>query len=163
MKPLDRFLAALGPENYWPSGEGYNARCPVPGHRHGDADPSLTVSEGTTAVLARCHIGHTIEEIAGAVGMKVADLFVRNDQQLRRAKLPVATKNSESGEMSGDLFRPAVVSPACTHCSRNSSHGSPVGFAAASNWSLRSLRSGINSPSCAASVPDAPSFLRSIA
>ncbi|MFZ0679443.1 MAG: hypothetical protein WAN07_17225 [Candidatus Binatus sp.] len=75
----------------------------------------------------------------------------------------VPTKNSESVEKSGDLFRAAVVSPACNLCSRNSSHGSPVGFAAVPNWSLRSLRSGINSPSCAASVPDAASFSRSIA
>src|SRR5277367_4045574 len=34
-------------------------------------------------------------------------------------------------EKSGDLFRSAVMSPACSHFSRNSSHGSPVGFAAA--------------------------------
>ena len=42
----------------------------------------------------------------------------------------VPTKNSENVEKSGDLFRSAVMSPACSHFSRNSSHGSPVGFAA---------------------------------
>jgi hypothetical protein len=43
----------------------------------------------------------------------------------------VPTKNSEGVEKSGDLFPSAVVSPACIHCSRNSSHGSAFGFAAA--------------------------------
>ncbi len=36
------------------------------------------------------------------------------------------TKNSENVEKSGDLFRSAEMSPACSHFSRNSSHGSPV-------------------------------------
>ena len=36
-----------------------------------------------------------------------------------------------SVEKSGDLFRSCVVSPACAHSSRNSTHGSAVGFAAA--------------------------------
>ena len=43
----------------------------------------------------------------------------------------VLTEKSEGVEKSGDLFRSAVVSPTCTHSSRNSSHGSLVGFAAA--------------------------------
>jgi hypothetical protein len=44
---------------------------------------------------------------------------------------PVPTKNSEGVEKSGDLLRSAIMSPACSLFSRNSSHGSPVGFAAA--------------------------------
>ena len=89
--PLERFLAALGPENYWKNGEGYRARCPVPGHQHNDANPSLSVSEADNGtVLARCYIGHTIEEISAAVGMKVSDLFVRNGKQTHHAKLTVA-------------------------------------------------------------------------
>jgi hypothetical protein len=54
--------------------------------------------------------------------------------------MPVPTKNFKSVEKSGDLFRSAVVSPACIHSCRNSSHGSPVVFAAALNWSVVALR-----------------------
>src|SRR5208337_1646694 len=79
------------------------------------------------------------------------------------AERGVPTKNSEGVEKSGDLFRSAVMSPACSHLSRNSSHGSAVGFADAQNWSSRSLRSATNWPSCAVSGPDAPSFSRLIA
>ena len=43
----------------------------------------------------------------------------------------VATKKAEWVEKSGDLPKAAVVSPTCSHSIRNSSHGSPVGFAAA--------------------------------
>jgi hypothetical protein len=54
---------------------------------------------------------------------------------------PVPTKNSESVEKSSDLSCRAVVSPACSQTSRRSSPGSLVGFAAARNWSSRSLHS----------------------
>lgn len=42
----------------------------------------------------------------------------------------VPTKNSENVEKSGYSFSSVVVSPACNHSSRKSSHGSSVGFAA---------------------------------
>jgi len=42
-------------------------------------------------------------------------------------------------EKSSDLSCPAIVSRACSHSSRRFFHGSLVGFAAARNWSSRSL------------------------
>ena len=75
---------------------------------------------------------------------------------------PVPADNSESIEKSSDLSYPAVVSRACSHSSRSFFHGSLVGFAAARNWSSRSLRSATNSQSCVASVPAAPTSPRSI-
>jgi len=50
------------------------------------------------------------------------------------------------------------VSRACSHSSRRFCPGSLVGFSAARNWSLRSLRSATNWQSCVASVPAAPAL-----
>jgi hypothetical protein len=76
---------------------------------------------------------------------------------------PVPTENSESLEKPSDLSCPAVESRACSHSSWRFFHGSLVGFAAARNWSLRSLRSATNWQSCVANVPAAPGSPRSIA
>jgi hypothetical protein len=75
----------------------------------------------------------------------------------------VSTKNSGSIEKPSDLSRPAVVSPACSHTSRSFFHGSLVGFAAARNWTSRSLRSATNWQSYIVSVPAALGSPRSIA
>jgi hypothetical protein len=53
----------------------------------------------------------------------------------------VPTENSGSIEKSSHLSCPAVVSRACAHSDRSFFHGSLVGFAAARNWSPRSLHS----------------------
>ncbi len=63
--------------------------------------------------------------------MRASALVIVDVRGKNSAQMAVLTKNSEGVEKSGDLFRSAVVSPACTHSSRNSSHGSPVGSAAA--------------------------------
>jgi hypothetical protein len=69
-------------------------------------------------------------EIAGLDSLDLHQLRARW-KLLYEIEAPVPTKNSEGVEKSSDLFRSAVVSPACTHSFRNSSHGSAVGFAAA--------------------------------
>ena len=74
-------------------------------------------------------------------------------------EIPVSTENSESKQKSSDLSCPAIVSRACSHSARRFFHGSLVGFAAAWNWSSRSLRSATNWQSCIASVLVAPSSL----
>ena len=72
----------------------------------------------------------------------------------------VPTENSESMEKSGDLSCPTVVSRPCSHSARSFFHGSLAGFAAARNWSSRSLRSATNWQSCIASVPSTPDSQR---
>jgi hypothetical protein len=41
------------------NGDGYLCRCPVPSHGkgRGDHSPSLSVRDGNTALLVRCHAG----------------------------------------------------------------------------------------------------------
>lgn len=73
----------------------------------------------------------------GELGFKVehgplaAPDRVRTHLSLDKDAVPA--KNLESVEKSGDLTWQAVASPACSHLSRRSSPGSPVGFAAAWN------------------------------
>lgn len=54
------------------SGEGWTGRCPA----HDDRTPSLTIGVGSDGrVLLYCFAGCAAEEIAGAVGLSLRDLF----------------------------------------------------------------------------------------
>jgi hypothetical protein len=57
-----------------PSGAGWSAKCPA----HGDARNSLSIRHADGKWLLTCHAGCTVEAIAGAVGITVADLFDDN-------------------------------------------------------------------------------------
>lgn len=61
-----------------PSGRGrWTARCPG----HDDRHPSLSIKQGERGVLVRCWShGCTLEQITGALGIHVSDLF--NDVKL---------------------------------------------------------------------------------
>ena len=53
-------------------GQGrWSARCPA----HADKSPSLTIAEGDKGLLVKCWAGCSLEEITGALGIKIADLF----------------------------------------------------------------------------------------
>ena len=55
-----------------PRGAGnWTARCPA----HGDKNPSLSVREGDKGLLLRCWAGCRLEDITGALGLAVKDLF----------------------------------------------------------------------------------------
>jgi putative DNA primase/helicase len=58
---------------------GYHvAKCPA----HDDREPSLSVSEGDDGkVLLKCHAGCDVEEIVGAMGLHMSDLFGRRSGQ----------------------------------------------------------------------------------
>jgi RecA-family ATPase len=54
------------------NGVGYKSKCPA----HNDSKPSLTLSIGADGrILLHCHAGCEVEQIAAALGIKVADLF----------------------------------------------------------------------------------------
>lgn len=54
------------------AGAGWSARCPT----HQDKHASLSIGTGTDGrVLLNCHAGCTVEDIAAALGLKLADLF----------------------------------------------------------------------------------------
>lgn len=60
------------------TGDTASMCCPA----HEDTTPSLSVSIGQDRdrVLLHCHAGCTAEQVAAAVGLAMADLFVRDDQ-----------------------------------------------------------------------------------
>lgn len=70
MTAVDNLLARL--EHVKKAGGGWTARCPA----HADAHASLSVGEGDDGrALVRCFAGCDAEEIVGAVGLSLAELF----------------------------------------------------------------------------------------
>src|SRR5437899_21464 len=53
------------------SGRGWIARCPA----HHDHTPSLSISEGDKAILLRRWADCSLEDIAGALGLRPCELF----------------------------------------------------------------------------------------
>lgn len=77
-------------------GEGYRTSCPSPMHAHGNQkNPALSISEGNDgAVLIKCHAGCSADDIVGAIGLDLKDLFPPKDYQPTRKPeklLPVRT------------------------------------------------------------------------
>jgi putative DNA primase/helicase len=69
---LERFLERLDGVRRRSPGDGYTALCPA----HEDENPSLSVREGDDGrVLVKCFAGCGVEEVVGAIGMSMADLF----------------------------------------------------------------------------------------
>lgn len=61
------------------SPNGYSAKCPA----HDDAHASLSVAEGRDGrILLNCHAGCTLEQIVGAMGLTMNDLFPTEDRSL---------------------------------------------------------------------------------
>lgn len=76
--PLQRVLDALDREGCRVRGgsDQQSAQCPA----HEDREPSLSISTGDDErVLLNCHAGCTAEEIAGALGLTMRDLFPARD------------------------------------------------------------------------------------
>lgn len=72
--PLQKVLTAVG--DYKRSPDGFRARCPA----HEDRSPSLSIraaEDGT--VLLKCHAGCSAQAVTAALGLTMADLFLRVD------------------------------------------------------------------------------------
>lgn len=84
---------------------GGSARCPA----HEDKSNSLSVTEGKDGrVLLKCHAGCTTEEICGALGLTVADLFpepLKKDEKLRKEKREFVAKYDYTDENGAFLYR----------------------------------------------------------
>ncbi|MCL6558880.1 MAG: hypothetical protein K6U74_08775, partial [Firmicutes bacterium] len=71
---LDEFLVRL--DGVKKSGAQYTALCPA----HNDTEQSLSVKQGDDGrILLNCFVGCDVENIVGALGLKLADLFPRNE------------------------------------------------------------------------------------
>jgi hypothetical protein len=70
-----RVLAALDGRTVVGSGTKRMASCPGPGHWRGDIHPSLSVEAKPGKALVHCQAGCHVEDVLGAVGLTLADLF----------------------------------------------------------------------------------------
>lgn len=85
---VSEVLRRLG--KYRKSGSGWTARCPA----HEDHEPSLSVAEGADGrVLLTCHRSCKFEDIAGALGMAVVDLFPPRDSGVAYTPPRIASSN----------------------------------------------------------------------
>jgi hypothetical protein len=67
----------------------YSARCPA----HADKSPSLSIREGDDGrLLVHCFAGCTIDEITGALGLRVADLFIDAPATGEKRRTPRAAR-----------------------------------------------------------------------
>ena len=76
IKTIGNFLGLL--EGVRQSGDGYIARCPA----HEDHNPSLSIKEAGGKILLHCFTGCRTEDIAGALGLEMSDLFLKKAPQL---------------------------------------------------------------------------------
>jgi putative DNA primase/helicase len=60
-------------------GKGWKANCPA----HDDQKPSLTITEEKDKVLLYCHAGCRVQEVVGAIGLQMADLFLESATKTR--------------------------------------------------------------------------------
>lgn len=80
---IDNILSRL--EKPKRAGVGYSARCPA----HDDRGPSLSIREGDDGrVLLHCFAGCTADEVVGAIGLTLADLFPPGGQPRRSPPAP---------------------------------------------------------------------------
>ena len=80
------------------SGRSFQSQCPS----HPDANPSLSVTDGTTRVLIRCHAGCESEDVLDALGLTWEDL--RADEESARAADPVVSTYVYADEQGKPLF-----------------------------------------------------------
>jgi hypothetical protein len=72
---LPEFLQHL--EGVKANGRGHVALCPA----HDDHEPSLSVTNGDGRILLKCFAGCTAEQVMGALGLAMADLFQDHHQE----------------------------------------------------------------------------------
>lgn len=76
---LTDFLSRF--QNPHKSGTGWTVRCPA----HEDKQASLSIMAGEKGIVCKCFAGCTVQSIAGALGIKVADLFYEAKDAAKKA------------------------------------------------------------------------------
>lgn len=81
------------------SGGGYSARCPA----HEDKNASLSVKQGDNGgIVLHCHAGCTPEQVVGALGLSMKDLFPDGDRprfDRRQEHRPRPTSREDKGRI----------------------------------------------------------------
>jgi hypothetical protein len=89
ISPVEKVLDRL--EDYRGHQGEFRARCPA---HNGTSDNSLSIKEGNDGcALLTCHSGCELEDIVGALGLEVVDLFTRSGHPNSRSA-PLAKKAS---------------------------------------------------------------------
>jgi 5S rRNA maturation endonuclease (ribonuclease M5) len=102
VKPIERVLGQL--DKVRRVSDGWTAQCPA----HHDRSPSLHVSEGDDGrVLLNCFATCTFDDVIGALGLDVADLF-DDDRKRRMNILAEYDYVDENGEL---LYQAVRLSP----------------------------------------------------
>jgi hypothetical protein len=87
------------------SGESWMARCPA----HDDRTPSLSIKQGDRAsgVVLNCFAGCSVQDVAAAIGMTVADLFDDKPEPQRTERRIAATYpySDEQGTLLYEVVR----------------------------------------------------------
>lgn len=82
------------------------ACCPA----HDDRNPSMTIRETPDGVvLMRCHTGCSIEEIAGALGVDMSDLFPPKPEPWKPAAKPLKARFLASDLLKAIHFETTIV------------------------------------------------------
>jgi putative DNA primase/helicase len=100
-----RELSALIPDAKL-HGEWYQALCPG----HDDQRQSLSFRDGDRGVIVKCHAGCTVEQIAAALGIRVADLFYDNGAATAKRIVATYPYVDEHGQLLYEVIRYAPKS-----------------------------------------------------
>ena len=94
-QPEEKINHILGQlEGVRPSGRGYIAKCPA----HDDRYPSLSITQGDDGrVLLFCHAGCSVNQVCGAIGLTVAQLFPdrKTPEQKEQYRVMARRRNTE--------------------------------------------------------------------
>jgi len=81
------------------------ARCPA----HEDKSPSLAITETNDKVLVHCFAGCSVDNILGAVGMSVEDLFPPRQPDAYEGAQPAVRPRFTSGQLLAVLRKEAAI------------------------------------------------------
>lgn len=79
-------------------GRGTAWQCPA----HEDRSPSLSVTNGRNGVLLNCHAGCATEEVVGALGLAMADLF---DEPVEKRERPQVVAEYAYCDRNGEVLK----------------------------------------------------------
>jgi hypothetical protein len=97
-----RFISHL--DNLKTTTNGYEASCPGPIHKKGDRHASLSVSEGYDGrVILKCHAGCSTQDVVGALGLSLSDLFEKREGGPKRFRFRVLTPHGTATHVREDL------------------------------------------------------------
>ena len=95
---VEEFLSRLNGARK--SGDEWRARCPG----HEDRKASLSVGAHDGKILVHCHAGCTVESICGAIGIKMSDLFL-NQQDPSRGQAHSRTNSKAKDSVRSQSFK----------------------------------------------------------